>query len=207
MAYRTAQAAAVSVLLCAVALPVTRSLASGLGQGLHRRRLPRRLSLSLGASAPRRLRRRRHRLHGPAAARLGFRRNQRFSAGIETDYVFVIGLDDYNSTVNRETRYPIVADPDGFDLNQLFLRYGTENLHATVGRQRINHGSQRNRRRRCLASERADIRRLPPAARGKAELGLRLRLASEPHLRPRRRHSAAHMGTATRTSSAPRSTR
>ena len=55
----------------------------------------------------------------------------------------VTSVDDYNSTVNRETRYPIVADPDGFDLNQLFLRYGTENFHATIGRQRINHGSQR----------------------------------------------------------------
>ena len=66
-----------------------------------------------------------------------------FSVGVETDYVFVIAFDDYNSTVNGETRYPIVADPDGFDLNQLFLRYGTENLHASLGRQRINHGAQR----------------------------------------------------------------
>ena len=66
-----------------------------------------------------------------------------FSVGIETDYVFVVGFNDYNSTVNQETRYPIVADPDGFDLNQLFLRYGTEDLHASIGRQRINHGAQR----------------------------------------------------------------
>ena len=38
--------------------------------------------------------------------------------GLETDYVSVIGPEDYNSTANGRTAYPVVADPDGFDLNQ-----------------------------------------------------------------------------------------
>ena len=143
MAYRTAQAAAVSVLLCAVALPVTAASPVDWGKVFtdgdfhagfrYRLEQVRQDGFDDDATA------------STGRLRLGWVSGaiSGFSAGIETDYVFVIGLDDYNSTVNRETRYPIVADPDGFDLNQLFLRYGTENLHATVGRQRINHGSQR----------------------------------------------------------------
>lgn len=63
--------------------------------------------------------------------------------GIEADYVSAIGPDDYNSTTNGRTGFPVVADPEGFDLNQAFLRYRTDALTATGGRQRILHGDQR----------------------------------------------------------------
>ena len=65
------------------------------------------------------------------------------SFGIETDYQLILGIEDFNSTTNGKTAYPVVADPDGFDLNQAFVKYKQDNLTLTVGRQRINHGSQR----------------------------------------------------------------
>lgn len=66
-----------------------------------------------------------------------------FSMGLETDYVSVIGPEDYNSTVNGRTAYPVVADPDGFDLNQAYVKYNNQALTATFGRQRIALGDQR----------------------------------------------------------------
>ena len=65
------------------------------------------------------------------------------SFGIETDYSLILGIEDFNSTTNGKTAYPVVADPDGFDLNQAFLKFRQDNLTFTVGRQRINHGTQR----------------------------------------------------------------
>ncbi len=65
------------------------------------------------------------------------------SFGVETDYSLILGIEDFNSTTNGKTAYPVVADPDGFDLNQAFVKYKQDNLTLTLGRQRINHGSQR----------------------------------------------------------------
>ena len=65
------------------------------------------------------------------------------SFGIETDYSLILGIEDFNSTTNGKPEYPVVADPDGFDLNQAFVQYRQDNLMLTLGRQRINHGSQR----------------------------------------------------------------
>lgn len=66
-----------------------------------------------------------------------------FSIGVETDYVGVVGADEFNSTVNGKTEYPLVADPEGLDLNQAYLRYRSGGFTATAGRQRILHGRQR----------------------------------------------------------------
>ncbi len=63
--------------------------------------------------------------------------------GIEADYSLILGIEDFNSTTNGKTRYPVVADPDGFDLNQAFVKFSRDHLTLTLGRQRINHGSQR----------------------------------------------------------------
>lgn len=63
--------------------------------------------------------------------------------GIETDYSLILGIEDFNSTTNGRTEYPIVADPKGFDLNQAFIKYANGDTTVTVGRQRINHGGQR----------------------------------------------------------------
>ena len=63
--------------------------------------------------------------------------------GVETDYSLILGIEDFNSTANGRTEYPVVADPQGFDLNQAFVKYAGGNTTVTVGRQRINHGTQR----------------------------------------------------------------
>ena len=65
------------------------------------------------------------------------------SFGVETDYSLILGIEDFNSTTNGKTRYPVVADPDGFDLNQAFMKFSQDDFTVTLGRQRINHGSQR----------------------------------------------------------------
>ena len=70
----------------------------------------------------------------------------RVSVGLEADYAFILGIEDFNSLANDQTNYSVVADPEGLDLNQAFLRFQlSEAMDSTltVGRQRINHGSQR----------------------------------------------------------------
>ena len=69
--------------------------------------------------------------------------NGRLTLGLEADYALILGIEDFNSTVNGKTEYPIVADPQGFDLNQAHLKYENDGLVVTAGRQRINHGRQR----------------------------------------------------------------
>ena len=65
-----------------------------------------------------------------------------FSMGVEVDNITALA-DDYNSTANGETQYPVVADPEGTDVNQGFLKYRNDGLTAIAGRQRINHDEQR----------------------------------------------------------------
>jgi hypothetical protein len=66
-----------------------------------------------------------------------------FSALLEMDDVRTIGVDDYNSTVNGKTQYPVVADPVGTDLNQFWFKYSGNALDGILGRQRILYGNQR----------------------------------------------------------------
>jgi hypothetical protein len=48
------------------------------------------------------------------------------------------GNDDYNDTLNGRTRYPVIADPDNTDVNQLFLDYAAlPGTRVRVGRQSI----------------------------------------------------------------------
>ena len=51
--------------------------------------------------------------------------------------------DDYNSTANGRTTYPIVADPQASDLNQAYVSYAQPTWSASVGRQRIALDNQR----------------------------------------------------------------
>lgn len=67
----------------------------------------------------------------------------RWVYGAEADYVLVIGAERYNSLANGLTQYPVIADPKGLDLNQIYVRYSGEHLKTTLGRQRVNHGRQR----------------------------------------------------------------
>lgn len=52
--------------------------------------------------------------------------------------------DDFNDTVNGNTTYPIVADPEDFQINRLQIEYtGLPQTAVTIGRQRINFDNQR----------------------------------------------------------------
>jgi len=61
----------------------------------------------------------------------------------EFDNVSSIGSENYNSTVNGHTEYPVVADPTGTDINQAYLKYTSNNAAGIYGRQRILHSNQR----------------------------------------------------------------
>lgn len=65
-----------------------------------------------------------------------------FSMGLEVDKVHAF-VDDYNNTQNGQTQYPVVADPEGTDVNQAFLKYANNGFSALVGRQRVLHNNQR----------------------------------------------------------------
>ena len=46
--------------------------------------------------------------------------------------------DDYNSITNGKTKYPVIADPEGSEVNQAFISFtGVKGLLAKAGRQRI----------------------------------------------------------------------
>ncbi len=46
--------------------------------------------------------------------------------------------DDYNDNLNGKTRYPVIADPDNTDINQLYLDYaGLPDTNVRAGRQAI----------------------------------------------------------------------
>lgn len=65
-----------------------------------------------------------------------------FSLGLEVDKVDAL-IDNYNSKTNDNTNYPVVADPQGTDVNQAFIKYANSGFIAVVGRQRILHNNQR----------------------------------------------------------------
>lgn len=63
---------------------------------------------------------------------------------LEFEAVSSLGTEFYNSTVNGVTDRPVVADPVGAEINQVYVDYtGVENLRVRLGRQRINRANQR----------------------------------------------------------------
>jgi len=63
---------------------------------------------------------------------------------IEFDDVRAIGNDLYNSTRNGNTNRPVVADPEGTEVNQALILYrGIENTVIRAGRQRITLDNHR----------------------------------------------------------------
>jgi hypothetical protein len=66
-----------------------------------------------------------------------------FFAVLEVDNVTAVGNENYNSTVNGNGQYPVVADPTGTDLNQGYIGYKLDGLTLSAGRQRITHNNQR----------------------------------------------------------------
>ncbi len=66
-----------------------------------------------------------------------------FFTQVEFDDVTAIGSQNYNSTVNGHTQYPVVADPVGTEVNQALVGYKTQTVTFSAGRQRIVHNDQR----------------------------------------------------------------
>ncbi|MDJ0955996.1 MAG: alginate export family protein [Arenicellales bacterium] len=66
-----------------------------------------------------------------------------FKLLLEFSNVTVIGSERYNSTRNGKTEFPVVADPDGTEVNQAFLSYSPKDTSLALGRQRINLDNQR----------------------------------------------------------------
>jgi len=65
-------------------------------------------------------------------------------ATVEFEDVSPIGADNYNSTINGKTNRPVVADPDGSEVNQAFVTYeGFEDLVLRVGRREIKYDNFR----------------------------------------------------------------
>jgi hypothetical protein len=61
----------------------------------------------------------------------------------EVDNVSNIGADKFNSTENGKIQYPVVADPNGTEINQIYLKYTADSANGILGRQRINYSNQR----------------------------------------------------------------
>ena len=61
----------------------------------------------------------------------------------EADNVTALGAEQFNSTTNGQTEYPVVADPSGSEINRAQLSYRGALGEWTLGRQRINHDNQR----------------------------------------------------------------
>lgn len=67
-----------------------------------------------------------------------------FQALIEGQIVQNLGADDFNDTVNGNTGFPVVADPDAAEINELWLSYsGLPDTVVKIGRQKINLDNQR----------------------------------------------------------------
>jgi hypothetical protein len=78
-------------------------------------------------------------------ARLGFETGKAWNTSllIEADLLWPLDS-DYNSTVNGKTTYPIVADPETYELNRLQITNSSlPGTTVTLGRQRINLDDQR----------------------------------------------------------------
>lgn len=67
-----------------------------------------------------------------------------FQALIEAQIVQNIGTDDFNDTTNGKTAYPVVADPNVAEINELWTTYsGLPDTVVKLGRQKINIDNQR----------------------------------------------------------------
>lgn len=66
-----------------------------------------------------------------------------FYTVFEVDNITSIGNENYNSTVNGNSQYPVVADPTLTEVNQAYVGYKYTDFELSFGRQRINHNDQR----------------------------------------------------------------
>ena len=67
-----------------------------------------------------------------------------FSAVVEGEAIIAIGNERFNDTINGQTQYPVVADPEDILLNQAYVRWRPDSrIEATAGRQAVNLDNQR----------------------------------------------------------------
>lgn len=79
-------------------------------------------------------------------SRVGFETGEffHFKALVEFENVISIGNDNFNSTTNGLTMFPVIADPDATELNRAQITFtGIEKTTITVGRQRFNLNNHR----------------------------------------------------------------
>jgi hypothetical protein len=79
-------------------------------------------------------------------ARLGYETGawNNLQLAFDFDQIWNLGDDNFNSTRNGRTAYPVIADPSVTALNRLQLTYASDyDTKFTVGRQRILIGDQR----------------------------------------------------------------
>jgi hypothetical protein len=77
--------------------------------------------------------------------RLGFETGEAWDTSLLAEADLMAPLDErYNSTINHETQYPTVADPENYGLDRLELaNTSLPDTKVIVGRQRINLDDQR----------------------------------------------------------------
>jgi len=78
--------------------------------------------------------------------RLGYRTPSRsgWSAVIELEHTSHLFGEDFNSTANYQTSYPVVVDPDNTELNQAYVQYApSDATKFMLGRQRVIYDNQR----------------------------------------------------------------
>ncbi len=78
-------------------------------------------------------------------ARLGWQSPERSGFRLLVEGEAVVALvDDYNATIHGPVRYPVVADPEAFELNRLQVAWtGLPDTEVILGRQRIVLGAAR----------------------------------------------------------------
>jgi hypothetical protein len=88
--------------------------------------------------------------HGATASTLRARAGlitrewQGLTGVVEGETISHIGTERYNDTVNGQTQYPIVADPQDSSINQAYLRWRwSDKFEANAGRQAVNLDNQR----------------------------------------------------------------
>lgn len=76
--------------------------------------------------------------------RLGaeFSFGQGWSVLVEGEHVFHL-IDDFNDTVNGQTQFPVIADPEATELNRLQLAHASDGRSFVLGRQRMVIGDSR----------------------------------------------------------------
>jgi hypothetical protein len=78
--------------------------------------------------------------------RLGYETGSYYGISVfgELEDVHAVGTEKYNSTSNGLTSFPIVADPEGAELNQAYMAYtGVSHTTFRLGRQRITLDNHR----------------------------------------------------------------